>query len=101
MCDNVPTADAAAEFQAAAVRVRREDRWAAAEQPPAVYSEKRHVSQRWQVRGLCSQRGTGNNKGIVQVVRGPYSAATKLDNNPRRKAAADNANVSASRERFT
>ena len=72
-----PSAEVAAEFQAAAARIRREDRWAAAEQPPAVESEKRAPSQRWRAYAEISEPAGGRNSGRKAGKIGPFHAATQ------------------------
>ena len=65
------------EVSKAVERERRNDRWAAAEQPAAQSSEARAPSQKWRVRGEGQRPAGGKNNSLVTVSFGPFLAATK------------------------
>ena len=78
MSDNVSTAAATAEVAAAvAERVRRPERSADAQQPPAAESTTRKPSQRWSTWGHVEAPAGGKNISRKKQKLGPFYAATK------------------------
>ena len=78
MSDNSTTAAAGKEVGKEVLeRERRDDRFAAAEQPAATSSDSRAASQKWRVRGEGSRPGGGKNAAHVKVPFGPFLAPTK------------------------
>jgi len=89
MSDNITTAAAGKEVSKAVERERRNDRWAAAEQPAAASSDSRALSQKWRVRGEGQRPAGGKNSKIVTVSFGPFRAATQEAAEAKRNKALD------------
>ena len=90
MSDNVSTAAATAEVAVAvAERVRRPERSADVQQPPAVESANRKPSQRWRTYGHVDSPAGGKNVARMKQKFGPFEAATKEDAERKRDEAID------------
>lgn len=88
MSDTTSTA-AAENGRATTERMRRPERSADAEQPPAEYSAKRKPLQAWRAYGAVELPGGGNNKGRKRPKLGPFEASTKEKAEGKRDQAID------------
>ena len=85
-----PTSTAAAEIDRATTeRVRRPERTADAEQPPAEYSSGRRPAQAWRAYGAVELPGGGKNSARKRPKFGPFQASTKEDAERLRDEAVD------------
>ena len=91
--------DAAVTAPVPVERVRRLERSAAAEQPPAAESDRRHPNQRWQAYAQVERPAGGKNKARKLDKLGPFRGPTKEVAEAARNEAIDNATFTSQRRR--